>query len=359
MSVNIKITEGNTVKGFTADKLKVPLEAGGYELLVPESAVGLGELNATVNRRYRASEDGLFAYSVVKANVPEGGSITGKGPDGKKYKVTVDDGGNIIETPEGAGYPVRIAVTTPPTNPYGIYQDGQTISTEGMVVKAYYDNGDEYGIVPNREITINPTTAVYDESTDTGFATATSDLIDFAVPIGYIANPIFKPTTSTFTLNVGVSITDSGPAGFIKDGGALFIYFASDHPETGSYVVDKYGRKPNPAGGPPYEYELKGSTSYGPVSMTSQYTYNNKTVYWTEVMLMNQGGVDYPGTLDVDSWPVSIRPKVAWTMVYGNIGQAGGHQTITVSWPRPGDGAILETTFEILVAPPYYTDDEA
>lgn len=44
-----------------------------------------------------------------------------------------------------------------------------------------------------------------------------------------------------------------------------------------------------------------------------------------------------------------------WTMVHGDREtiQGGSRQTINVSWPRPGDGQVLETTFEILVAPGY------
>lgn len=42
-------------------------------------------------------------------------------------------------------------------------------------------------------------------------------------------------------------------------------------------------------------------------------------------------------------------------MCYGTETEtpAGSRQTITVTWPRPGDGKDLTTTFEILVAPGY------
>jgi len=37
---------------------------------------------------------------------------------------------------------------------------------------------------------------------------------------------------------------------------------------------------------------------------------------------------------------------------------AGSPQTIAVSWPRPGDGAVLETSFDILVGPRPGTGDD-
>lgn len=351
MSKNIIIQEGGISKQLTADKLKTNIVGGGTCTWVPEDETRLGTKYISENGTYKASDDALYGYSEV--TVSGIGTATGKYPDGSgdDAKATVDpETGEITVTK----IPSSIRVIEPPTNPYGTYLDGQAITKDGMVVNGYLQSGGEWGVVPNSEIALNPTAAVYDKTTD--FAPATSDLIDFAIPIGYAATPTFERATS-YVLDVGVNIITGGPAGFVKDSGVLFVIFASDNPTTTiSYTVDKYGRKDKPSEESQelsYVYELIGSTPYGPYSVAESYTYNGKTVYWAEQIIMNQGQVDYPGILSVDSWPVDIRKKVAWTMVYGNIGEAGGHQTITVSWPRPGDGKILETTFEILVAPGY------
>ena len=344
MSKSIMIPEGGIARGFTADKLRVPLEAGGYELLVPESTVGLGELRATVNRRYRPGEDGLFAYSVVKADVPEGRSVTGKGPDGKKYKVTVDDGGNIVETPESAGDPVRIAVTTPPTNPYGIYQDGQTITTDGMVVTAYDNNDDVWGIVPINDITISPTTAVYDASTDEKYT---------AVAFGNIGGQNVRIPLYNF------ATYDNSDVNTIYE----YDYF----PLTIAYCVDKEGESDKH---PAHILASKTSGTYTYYSIyrptgrmtertdnfNTEYTYNGQTVYYSGMMHTQMSLEKARASYDIPITEYNIsRQQIAWLMIYGTITphQPGSRQQITVTWPRPGDGTILETTFVILVAPGY------
>ena len=173
------IQEGGIGKQLTADKLKTNLVGGGTCLWVPEDETQLGTKYISENGTYRASADGYYGYSEV--TVRGVGTATGKDPDGSGDEATASvdpDTGDIVITK----IPSRIGVITPPTNPYGIYQDGQTIVKDGMVVKAYLESGGEYGTVPNGEITLNPTTAVYDPDTDVpAGGTATSDL-DTSLP---------------------------------------------------------------------------------------------------------------------------------------------------------------------------------
>ena len=163
MSKNIIIQEGGIGKQLTVDKLKTNLVGSGTCLWVPEDEVQLGTKTITENGTYKASNDGYYGYEQVVVNVANVGTVTGTDGDGDEAVAYTDPttGELVIDK-----VPSRIEVVTPPTNPYGIYTNGQTISTNGMVVKAYLASGSEYGTVPLGEITINPTTAVYDRTTD-------------------------------------------------------------------------------------------------------------------------------------------------------------------------------------------------
>lgn len=317
MSKNIVIQEGGLAKQLTADKLKTNLVGGGTCLWVPEDGTRLGTKHITENGTYKAIDDGLYGFSEV--TVSGIGSVTGKDPDGSgdEATATVDpETGEITITK----LPSRIEVTTPPTNPYGIYQDGQTITTEGMVVKAYLESGAEYGTVPIGEITIEPTTAVYDSATDQG-GTAVSDIeaIESYMPI-----PI-SSSVYVYDADGILKRTELAPPG-----GAITAYQMRD----GDRVTFIY------ASGEPYH-------NY------SSYTRDGKTVYYASLVYINGGYNVNPCTLGIVPQTDGYFALLAWTMIYGTITRAGSHQTINVSWPRPGDGKVLETTFEILVAPGY------
>jgi hypothetical protein len=89
-----------------------------------------------------------------------------------------------------------------------------------------------------------------------------------------------------------------------------------------------------------------------------RYSYDGKTVYIAGRNAF-QGSfnpiVDAPVNA-IDNTSTLIN-RIAWVICYGTRTE-GGNQTITVSWPRPGDGAILETTFDILVGPHGGTGDD-
>ena len=172
MSKNSSISEGNRSRPFTAKRLKTNLDGGDTCIWVPEDERRLKTKHITENGVYVATDDDCYGYSQVIISISSN-SIRGKDPNtGETISVSVDPStGDLIETQ----VPVEIRVIEPPTNPYGIYLDGQTIKKDGMIVKAYFATGDEYGTVPNGEITINPTIATYDPSTVRSGGTATID----------------------------------------------------------------------------------------------------------------------------------------------------------------------------------------
>lgn len=346
MSVNPSVEEGGAARLFGRTKyLQTNTAGGGTCLWAPEGERGLGTKHITENGVYQANKDGEYGWSHVTVNVSQATSVTGKDPTtGKERTVSVDPGtGDLVSNPT----PVEIRVIVPPDNPYGIYTDGQTIGKSGMVVKAYDEDGNELLTVPVGEITLNPTTAVYDESKDDG-------LIGQATYNG-ITFPVYSEFKAEFTDAEIESWSDSGyqGIGFTSGSGVATAYInneghqitmiaSKDKVITCDTIVMLWS---HPEGNLVVQYEYRDTTHNG-----NAHTYNGKTVY-----------VTYPGsrtdwkynwqTIDV---PDSYTSMAAWTLIYGDVEATtpGASQTITVSWPRTGDGAVLETTFDIRVAPP-------
>jgi len=340
MSKSITIQEGGIGKQFTADKLKTNLVGGGSCLWVPEDETRLGTKHITKNGTYLAQSDGYYGYSEVTVNGI--GTATGTDSDGDEAVAYSDPQTGELVTDKA---PSSIKVVTPPTNPYGIYVNGQTISTEGMVVKAYLKTGNEYGIVPNSEITIQPTTAIYDASTD--------------VPGGYSTDGgEIAEQFPSYAQNVNFPIASSGSVSIESDmwdndysGGYIFntdvtqsgytLWACSKTPTT-----VRFGYRPHYAPGQEAEW------TYSDINVNKGVTFNGETFY-VNVIGTGSGlhNMNYHGPSKVTGDTTFI----AYCILFGNTTgtRAGSHQTINVSWPRPGDGKVLETTFEILVAPGY------
>lgn len=359
MSKNITIQEGGIAKQLTVDKLKTNLVGGGNQLWVPEDEVQLTTKTITENGTYKASDDGYYGYSEV--TVSGVGKVSGKDPTtGEDVVVTTDpETGDIVEET----VPSSIEVITPPTNPYGIYTNGATIGTEGMVVKAYLVSGGEYGTVPNAKITLDPTTAVYDPSTDiggSGKATSSLDTSPWQQPIviGSFATIIEDYTAEGYHYRTTRDYSGSGvvlTVGIESSQERLYLLFASS--ETGktatsistTVVTDPQGN----------ETTRTRTTTY---SLGSSYSLNDNTVYYyvLQDFLYSNYNPSVTGPVSTHNGIFGNDNAAAWTMIYGDIEpvQAGSHQEITVSWPRPGDGKVLTDTFEILVAPPYSSGEE-
>lgn len=340
MSKNIIIQEGGIGKQLTVDKLKTNLVGGGSCLWVPEDDINLGTKHISENGTYNASDDGYTGYSHVSVNV-SGSSVTGKDPDGSgdDAEATVDpETGEIVITK----IPSRIEVITPPTNPYGVYRDGQTITKDGMVVKGFTESDVDCGVIPNSEITINPTQAHYDESKDTrGKGTATSELDTGCVqPISYTGN------FGRISGDGRTEINYSGRNAAFSTSNQIGAIFASDSSAVAEFTITINKGLPSE------------STSTGTMQGTATYTYDNKKVYYNYSYFNNDGSSTIThGTLN-ETTKAPAGPD-AWTIVYGDKDEepAGSPQTINVSWPRPGDGRVLETSFDILVAPGYGGDE--
>lgn len=335
MSKNIVIEEGGIGKQLTADKLKTNLVGVGTCLWVPEDEVILGTKSIIHNGTYSASADGLTGFSQVNVNV-QGDSVTGRDPvTGQEKTVTVDpETGDLVETV----VPSEIRVITPPTNPYGTYIDGQTITKDGMVVKAYDANGVEMQVVPNGQLTIDPTVAVFDESKDRKLSyTAESDLVtSMQQPISFIANASY------------IYISGIYETRYYKDTPAIACCFegGTSHREISASA--------NPPALHSYTEQYRNGVYQSTINDHSYsgtpYTHDGKTVYYYSVLTAPTPEYNIPENSYNNNAHIA---ETAWTMIYGDITTipAGSPQTITVSWPRPGDGKLLETTFDINVGP--------
>lgn len=321
MSANTNITEGGKGRPFGPVKaLMVQGSDGKYYPWFPESDRALGTLSVDKNGVYKASDKGVYGWSRVSVNVPQNEGVTGRDPDtGEDVYVHPDPSGELVKDV----LPVEIRVIEPPTNPYGTYVDGQTITKDGMVVKAYGANGDEMQIVPVGEITINPTTAVYDASTDTTGGTATlGDItIDYSGP--YTGENDWRVSDFEYAANFGAQ---------------TWCFSSNNTPITITYP-------PIP---PNTEPIIDHKRTTGPKVTPGGHTY---------YMVSAPNNPALPVAL-----PEGIhKPEDLATILYdGTRSQthAGSPQTINVSWPRPGDGAILETTFDINVGPHGGTGDD-
>ena len=326
----------------TVDKLRTQGMGGSAIDWVPDADTKCASLKVTSNGTTTAEDKGVYGFDVVTVSVP-GSSVTGKDPDtGQEVVVTKDPTtGEIVETV----VPTEIRVITPPTNPYGVYVDGQTITTDGMVVKAYSAKGEEMQVVPIGEIALNPTVAIYDASKDKpagGTSTLDGESID------YIASAVYSAGKLPESSSLGTK--------YIIDGGSDLRCYRIPANSVHTIVISKT------------QFTITRETMNGDGSIsrivtgsTSGVTSESGTTFYTASWNPTRTN-DYP--YFSPSAPMADKnysTDEAATIFYDGdttSQPAGSPQTIAVSWPRPGDGAVLETSFDILVGPRPGTGDD-
>lgn len=336
MSANTSIREGGKGRSFGPVKcLMVEGDNGEFYQWYPEVDRALDSLSVNKNGVYQAGKYGVYGWNRVSVNVAQGDRVTGRDPEtGQEVTVTSDpETGELVETV----VPVEIRVIEPPTNPYGVYVDGQTITKDGMVVKAYDANGDEMQIVPIGEITINPTLAVYDETTDTGEYTLDDTSVlqhpnAYNLPLvtsGVLGFTFFDTFNTGIACNAGKLLALNGVSKCFSETPTTItrtdINTATQQTSTYTNAV-----------GTPVQTRISGKTVYYNDSGWDVFTSDHTSIV---------------GVNNTTNGTISMADIA--TILFDGVQQKGqgSDQTITVSWPRPGDGAILETTFDILVGP--------
>lgn len=313
MSANASISEGN--KGYPFGPVKclmVEGDNGEFYPWYPEADRALDSLSVTQNGIYRASDRGVYGWNRVSVNVAQTDRVTGRDPDtGDEKTVTVDPGtGELVETV----VPVEIRIETPPTftGPYG---DGANIDFTGLTVAAYGANGDKMLDVPFNEL-IFPVT-VTDVSKVIGESSATSDLVEGAVPFASMATAIWM-------------------------NGEYEQEITWDAPSEGAIVT---GWNPNLSSN---RIALITGAKEAFQDPDYQFTHGGKTVHYTTIMMSHFTRFVSVSPTPAVAWGASnIPPEYIWTAIYGTI-QSGG-QPIPVQWQCPDSGEILETSFNVEV----------
>ena len=350
MSVDTSIKEGGNPRAFgRVKRLLVEGGDGKYYPWVLLSERQLDSLSVNKNGVYQASKMGVYGWRSVSVNVPQQGSVTGKDPaTGKEVTITADpETGELVTEPT----PVEIRVIEPPTNPYGIYMDGQTIDKAGMVVKAYDSDGEELMTVPLNQVSISPTTAVFDPEKDThGGGTATIDASGYEgynmpLPFTHAAYCVYPAGGSLY------------PKGAKMEGVSTAYYVCMQYvnPSSGGSATYHYWLSLSPITIDITTYWGDGDTRYTTKTITSTHrTRISGTEFYGDSYMIRfgWGGEQQSPAPHIIAGVADIE-KVGTILFDGELDEypAGSPQTISVSWPRPGDGAILETSFDILVGP--------
>lgn len=219
-------------------------------------------------------------------------------------------------------YLTSIAVTKLPNRIE--YGNGDAISLAGIEVTAYYDNGKPYGQIPVQDITV-----------DKHYASRTTD---YAITKVYLANQDLLTMSSQYWSNLrSWRKENAGEAYFAviryKEASAPFAYsnfpllIADNADAAWMLYKDPFAETWGRAG--VQIYTRNGYFYSPPAAISGNINYIDTQVY---------GEFDTFGE--------------GFDAVIADI-EAGrydpGKQTITVSWPRVGDGAILSTSFDIYI----------
>ena len=316
----------------TVDKLRTPGIGGSDITWVPEDQTRCEALHVTANGTYAAASAGKYGYNYVTVSVA-GDSVTGKDGDGDEATATPDPETGIIEYNK---IPSRIEITTQPTKL--TYNEGQAIDFTGAVVKAYFETGGEWGVVQNGEITLNPTVAIgngqYEATSDLDTGAFTQPIpISGSVTYAYTNSNNIRFSYSYTPMNSGVLVV------MINKTGTTKVLYASPSSQPALLVTQTIITSQGE--------ERKTFTQHTPNHV---YTASNKTVHYGWLQTSWPEGTNHVINPEIDSYGSNdTTGATAWTVVYGNI--TAESDPITVNWPRPGDGAILETSFNITVTP--------
>lgn len=356
MSKAITIQQKGVDVDMTVDKLQVP-RAGGSAYWVPEDEVKLHSLKVTVNGTYSAETAGKYGYDYVAVSVP-GSSVTGKGQDGNEHTITTDGDGNIVDTK----VPSEIRIITPPdyVGPYG---DRAYIDFTGLTVEAFYADGTSAGMVDFNDLFFPVTVAEYDPGTaalEYGATYSNAEALHnaeyFSQPLGYVGGGLYSID------NIRDGSPSSGASVFRKysvptgvravlfrhnSGDGLACVFMSEASDVSIEEQWRYG-------------SVDSYTSETYLLASTTVTVGGKTIYYYGLGIGLTSNDVLQTTFPDNSFagPYYTFPTgrdgiqdVATIIYDGASAIIGGGTQIPVEWSRPGDGAILETSFGITVVP--------
>ncbi|HAM16053.1 MAG TPA: hypothetical protein DCP91_09405 [Eggerthellaceae bacterium] len=370
MTKKVAILEGEIARTLgNTKKLKIPLVKGGTSLWIPEDTVTTKTKSISKNGTYRAKDDDCYGYSSVSVRVP-GSKVTGEGPDGYDYEVSeeLDPDGNPTGNLIRKKVPSAIQIVRPPyrTN----YEDGQTISFDGISVVLLDKKGgrftsDEYpnGVVPFGELDFPVTVAdasAVDESASISDTTGFHNSTVKALPIPYC--PLAGVTregygewpeggywggTMEMVLKPGTTSYD-----YIRTSTVYIDNISSTHPvyvfgaETDPLSSRRQFRYHVVSKGP-FSFEEHRCNKWG--NFGGVFTSSHEVEFGEDVYITSIGA-----TIDIVSAPVDSNlgagewysaTELAYVVLYGDL-RHGGSTSIPVQWSK---NTKLEDSFNINV----------
>ena len=312
------IKEGNKSRNFSAAMLKTNLQGGGTCLWIPRMDVELKNKYISKSGTYTAKADDCYGFDQVTVSGVDV-EIT-QDEDGDDVERTTD-GGEVTETK----LPSYIRVTVLPAKID--YTVGETIDYTGLVVHAYTKSGIDMGVVPFNELILPA------EKAGEGWAEEWTD--------GHGLNAMMLACTphygvnwrgEEYTVYVGqvIGADDYGnPASYGTGGTAPSTRLITRYNNynyglliTGPDTSHMYSDFPPQPGTQSRGWGLSGGSSA---------TINKNSF----------AGLSFSDLLV--NVPVSTKdPRTVDPSTLYAVGES-----IPVQWHRPGDGELLETSFNI------------
>lgn len=312
------IKEGGKSRNFSAAMLKTNLQGGGTCLWIPRMDVELKNKYISKSGTYTAKADDCFGFDQVIVS-------------GVDVEITQDDDGDDVERTTDGGVvtetklPSYIRVTVLPQKID--YTVGETIDYTGLVVHAYTKSGIDMGAVPFNELILPA------QKAGEGWSDQWTD--------GHGLNAMMLACTPHYAMNwrgeeytvyVGQVIgTDEygNPAsygsGYSEPSTRLITRYNGYNYGlliTGPGTTDMYSDRPQTPGELSRGWILYGSTS----AELNKNTFTN--AMWAEYLTNVPVSTEDPRTVD---------PSTLYAV----------GESIPVQWHRPGDGQLLETSFNI------------
>ena len=226
------------------------------------------------------------------------------------------------------GLPTQIKITR---MPYKLdYKDGEAINPAGMIVHAYYEDGTDFGTVLESALTLDPLTAQIDTGSNNYSKDGVNALAVYADEYVSFTNLSGYKSTSYLATNNGLyrfhAVGDPNDiVYYTKYNGNVYIATTASTDGLIVYMTsDENGTNRSAYSG------------YGATAAGANYRFAPASSFINDLAVAPQGGLlsNIPES-SVDPTTVDFS------------GATPSPALITVKWPRPVDGQVLETSFSI------------
>lgn len=312
------------------DKIRTPGIGASSVTWVPDADTRCTTLRVTANGTYNAAQRGDYGYDYVTVSV-SGTSVTGRDPDtGEEVQVGVDpDTGEIVETVLAT----EIRVTTPPTKTS--YVDGESIDYSGIVVHAFSATGTDMGEVPFNELVFPETTADAQKTDGWSDGQGLNAKMLYYTPKYLIIERIStgKIEEHQYYVSEQIGSRDGRPAAL----------GCSTGPNT--ILATRYNNRLYLS----YVSGTGGQNRDLFVHYNGEILYGYKYTGWRPDG--NTAGLPNRKQFVATGWEDYITDVPESTVDPTTVDPANLHavQSLPVQWSRTGDGAVLETSFDIQV----------